>query len=84
MKHFLVTVRKDGIRSVMIVPAEKQSDIAKVLRDNGLSGSIRPITFPDPLREVVVTCGWGKTAHKWETSKWQAMHYRNVCPEHRA
>lgn len=34
-------------------------------------------------RVVVVTCGWGKDAHKWETTVAEAVEYRNCCEIHR-
>lgn len=34
-------------------------------------------------RVVVVTCGWGKNAHKWETTVAEAVEYRNCCEIHR-
>ena len=37
-----------------------------------------------PDRQVVVTCGWGKSSHKWETTVAEAVQHRNTCPEHRA
>ena len=37
-----------------------------------------------PDRQVIVTCGWGKASHKWDTTVAEAVQYRNTCPEHRA
>ena len=34
-------------------------------------------------RVVVVTCGWGKNTHKWETTVAEAVEYRNCCEIHR-
>jgi len=36
-----------------------------------------------PDRQVIVTCGWGKSAHKWTTTVREAVEHRNTCPEHR-
>ena len=35
-----------------------------------------------PDKKVIVTCGWGKNAHKWETTKAEAIATRNTCPDH--
>jgi len=34
-------------------------------------------------RVVVVTCGWGNEAHKWETTVTEAVQNRNRCEIHR-
>ena len=38
----------------------------------------------DGDRKVVVTCGYGKACHKWETTKGEAIANRNKCPQHRS
>ncbi len=38
--------------------------------------------FTSPNKKVIVTCGWGKDAHKWETTKGEAIAMGNTCPEH--
>ena len=38
----------------------------------------------DGDKKVVVTCGYGQHAHKWETTKGQAIVARNKCPQHRS
>lgn len=42
-----------------------------------------PNTIIDGDKKVIVTCGWGVNAHKWETTKSDAIKFRNTCPEHR-
>lgn len=42
----------------------------------------RKAIIVDPNRVFVVTCGWGKDAHKWETTKSEAVQYK-ACPDHR-
>jgi hypothetical protein len=38
VKHFQVTIREsDNTKSVLVVPAERQSDIAKFLKDLGVT-----------------------------------------------
>lgn len=38
----------------------------------------------DGDKKVVVTCGYGRDAHKWETTKGEAIAARNKCPQHRS
>ena len=38
----------------------------------------------DGDKKVVVTCGYGSNAHKWETTKGEAIANRNKCPQHRS
>jgi hypothetical protein len=86
VKHFLVTIRKaDDKKSVLIVPAERQSDITKVLKEKNISlVEIKTIEMNNPLKEVVVKCGWGKDSHPWATFKWNAITHRNTCEDCRA
>ena len=34
-------------------------------------------------KKVMVTCGWGKTSHKVEMTKADAIAFRNTCEQHR-
>ena len=35
-------------------------------------------------KKVFVTCGYGKASHKWETTKADAIKFRNTCKQHRS
>ena len=83
MKHFQVTIREsDNTKSVLVVPVERQSDIANFLKELGVSGKIEPINIPDPLKDITVTCGWGANVHAWHTFKWNAIISNNRCPSY--
>jgi len=44
----------------------------------------RPISVVADLdKKVMVTCGWGKTSHKVEMTKADAIAFRNTCEQHR-
>lgn len=42
----------------------------------------KTVVIVDLDKPVIVTCGWGKEAHKWETTKGEAIEHK-ACPEHR-
>lgn len=42
-----------------------------------------PANITDGDKKFTVTCGWGSASHKWETTKAEAIQFRNTCPEHR-
>lgn len=37
----------------------------------------------DLNKKVMITCGWGKSAHKVEMTKAEAIAHRNRCEQHR-
>lgn len=62
----------------------------QLVRSKGLTGKLEKVADDAPLtdttvidRQVTVTCGWGKSTHKWETSVAEAIEFRNTCPDHR-
>lgn len=45
----------------------------------------RPTAVINDLdKKVMVTCGWGKSAHKVEMTKAEAITHRNTCKQHRS
>lgn len=59
-----------------------------VVKKNGWAGKLIKLgdnttTTSTGDKNVTVTCGWGKNAHKWVTTKQEAIQHRNTCPSHR-
>lgn len=55
------------------------------IKSTGKGGTIKKVeTNPIVAKAFAVTCGWGNKAHKWETTKAEAIAHKNVCPEHRS
>lgn len=55
------------------------------MKATGKGGVIKKVEAnPIQRKNVTVTCGWGNQAHKWETTKSEAIAHKNVCPEHRS
>lgn len=76
-----------------VFEADNLKDAILIIRANGWSGSLKEIkagapapakTINDGDKAVKVTCGWGKSAHRWETTKGEAIAHRNTCPQHRS
>jgi len=44
----------------------------------------RPAAVTDLNKKVTVTCGYGKSAHKVEMTKAEAIKFRNRCEQHRS
>lgn len=60
-----------------------------IVKENGWTGRLQEVKAGTPAindgdKVVTVTCGRGKNAHKWETTKAEAIAHRNTCPQHRS
>ena len=56
-----------------------------IMKATGKGGTIKKVEeIPVQPKDVVVTCGYGKAAHKWTTTKDQAIRHKNTCPNHRS
>ena len=54
------------------------------MKSTGKGGTIKKVEAKPIQKTIAVTCGWGNQAHKWETTKSEAIAHKNVCPEHRS
>lgn len=61
------------------------SDLAAAIafvQSQGWTGKLTRVQVTND-RVVNVTCGWGKTSHRWETTVAEASAHHNLCPDHR-
>lgn len=64
---------------------ESMVEAIALMKTTGKAGTIKKVeSKPVDNKNVTVTCGWGNQAHKWETTKAEAIAHKNVCPEHRS
>lgn len=70
-----------GSDKSILVEATSAMEVASQVKALGISAKIVKYT---PAEVVKVTCGWGKNAHSWETTKEEAVRYKNTCPQHRS
>lgn len=68
--------------------AQNLLEASDIVRRRGLSGTLKEVKEAEILeanktKQVNVTCGWGKSSHKWETTVAEAIEFRNTCPDHR-
>lgn len=72
--------------------ADNLKDAIYIVKQNGWAGRLQeiktgasaPVKVQDGDKAVKVTCGWGKNAHRWETTKGEAIIHKNRCPQHRS
>lgn len=70
-----------GSDKSILVEATSLMEVSEKILALGISAKIVKYT---PAEVVKVTCGWGKNAHSWETTKEEAIKHRNTCPQHRS
>lgn len=57
----------------------------EMMRELNIGGTITLVgDTPIKPMKVTVTCGYGNQTHKWETTKTEAVKFKNCCPEHRS
>jgi hypothetical protein len=80
-----------GSAQSIIVEAPSMQEVATKVKALGISAKIVKYVERPALKSIYtdrsmvdVTCGWGKEAHKWHTTKGDAMKHKNTCPQHRS
>lgn len=64
---------------------ESMVEAIAFMKATGKAGTIKKVeSKPVNNTKVTVTCGYGTQTHKWETTKDQAVKFKNFCPEHRS
>lgn len=53
-----------------------------LMKEAEFGRTVKKTVIVDLDKPVIVTCGYGKEAHKWETTKGEAIEHK-ACPEHR-
>lgn len=70
---------------IIEIPNATRMQIVEMMRELNIGGSIEEVKINSikPMK-VTVTCGYGNQTHKWETTKTEAVKFKNCCPEHRS
>lgn len=70
---------------IIEIPNTTRLEIIKMMKELNIGGTIIMVeNNPIKPTKVIVTCGYGNQTHKWETTKDQAVKFKNCCPEHRS
>jgi uncharacterized protein (AIM24 family) len=74
-------ITPSGSDKSLIVEATSILEVTDKMRELGIAGKV--VQYKDRTVTVTVTCGWGSSAHKWSTTREEAIAYRNKCEAHR-
>lgn len=69
---------------IIEIPNATRLEVIEMMRKLNIGGTITEVKV-NPINpiKVTVTCGYGTQTHKWETTKDQAVKFKNCCPQHR-
>jgi hypothetical protein len=70
---------------IIEIPNTTRWEVVMMMKELNIGGTITMVE-DNPIKptKVIVTCGYGNQTHKWETTKDQAVKFKNCCPEHRS
>ncbi len=70
---------------IIEIPNTTRLEIIKMMKELNIGGTITMVeSNPIKPTKVTVTCGYGTQTHKWETTKTEAVKFKNCCPKHRS